>query len=317
MIMKKLPILSAFFLSLMSTLIFAQSSQDSTGLLGDHFSLEAALETFKNSNSLEDFEKKLNTENNYVNNLDLNEDKLTDYVRIVDIQEDNTHAIILRVELSESESQDIAVIEVEKYGDESAMLQIVGDKYLYGVDKYVEPFEIDSENNGDGGGPSANNSTFRKIIVNVWLWPSVKFIYAPSYKVYVSPWRWSYYPSYWKPWRPHPWRWHFNKRKHNNIHFHAVSTRRIVHAHKIYKPQRKTSKTLVKRSKTTVVKKNGKTAAVKKTGTKKTLTNKQGNKKVGVKKTKTKKTVTKKHGNKKAGVKKTTTKKKAVKKKKG
>ena len=37
---------------------------DSTGLPGDHFSLDGALELFKNAESPEAFEKALNTENN-------------------------------------------------------------------------------------------------------------------------------------------------------------------------------------------------------------------------------------------------------------
>ena len=41
---------------------FAQNSEVSTGLPGDHFSLEGALELFKNSSSIEDFEKQLNLE---------------------------------------------------------------------------------------------------------------------------------------------------------------------------------------------------------------------------------------------------------------
>ncbi len=36
---------------------FASTPPDSTGLLGDNFSLEGALEIFKNSDSPEDFEK--------------------------------------------------------------------------------------------------------------------------------------------------------------------------------------------------------------------------------------------------------------------
>ena len=46
-------------------------SPDSTGLPGDNFSLEAALDLFKKSTSPEDFEKKLNSQNNKVNNLDI------------------------------------------------------------------------------------------------------------------------------------------------------------------------------------------------------------------------------------------------------
>ena len=53
-----------------STISFAQDiTADSTGLPGDQFSLEGALELFKNAASPEDFEKALNTEDNYVNKI--------------------------------------------------------------------------------------------------------------------------------------------------------------------------------------------------------------------------------------------------------
>src|ERR1043165_5132061 len=90
--------------------LFAQDEEtvsDSTGLPGDHFSLQGALEMFKKSSSLEDFETKLNEESNYVNNLDLNDDNQTDYVEVSDVMEGNIHAVVLKVAVNEKESQDI------------------------------------------------------------------------------------------------------------------------------------------------------------------------------------------------------------------
>ncbi|MBC7777471.1 MAG: hypothetical protein H7246_18710, partial [Phycisphaerae bacterium] len=128
-----LPLLGAFALMLFSYPLFAQSNMesDSTGLPGDNFSLEAAIELFKKSNSPEDFEKRLNSENNDVNNLDLNEDGDIDYIRVVDNTEGDVHALVLQVAVSEKESQDVAVIEIEKQGNENAILQIIGDEELY------------------------------------------------------------------------------------------------------------------------------------------------------------------------------------------
>ena len=62
---------------------YAQET-DSTGLEGDNLDLNGVLELFKESKDVEDFEKKLNTESNGVNNLDLNEDGEVDYIRVVD-----------------------------------------------------------------------------------------------------------------------------------------------------------------------------------------------------------------------------------------
>ena len=94
---------------------------------------------FKQSASPEEFEKAINKEDNHVNNLDLDGDGKTDYVRVVDKSEKDVHALILQVPVSEKESQDIAVIELEKNGDESAMVQIVGDSDIYGEQVIVEP----------------------------------------------------------------------------------------------------------------------------------------------------------------------------------
>ena len=52
----------------------SQSGVDSTGLPGDNFSLQGALQMFQNASSPEEFEKMINTEGNHVNNLDLNGD---------------------------------------------------------------------------------------------------------------------------------------------------------------------------------------------------------------------------------------------------
>lgn len=214
---------------------------DSTGLPGDHFSLQGALDLFKNAKSLEEFEKQLNTEGNAVNNLDLNGDGDIDYVRVVDNKDKDVHAIVLQVPVNENENQDIAVIEIEKNGNESAMLQIVGDEELYGDNTIVEPFDDKPDREGGKSkmGPSVYSTT--AVIVNVWLWPSVRFIYAPAYVVWISPWRWHHYPGWWRPWRPHPWRWHYAHTAPFRVHYNVVHTHRVVVAHKFYAPRRTTS----------------------------------------------------------------------------
>src|SRR5687768_515186 len=116
-----------------------QAATDSTGLPGDNLNLQSALHLFKTSSSPEDFEKKLNTASNNVNNLDLNGDGKIDYIRVVDKSKGNAHALIMQVPISKKESQDVAVIELEKTGDTTAVLQIVGDADIYGEEVIVEP----------------------------------------------------------------------------------------------------------------------------------------------------------------------------------
>lgn len=261
-----------------STQIKAQDQSDSTGLPGDNFSLEGALNLFKQASSPEDFEKMLNTESNHVNNLDLNEDGDIDYIRVISKMEQDVHAFILQVPISESENQDIAVIELEKNGKESAVIQIIGDEDIFGVQQIVEPSE-EGDMKGDmkmeprtKSGPSPlNYEVDDAIVINVWPWPCVRFVYAPAYRPWVSPWRWRVYPSYWHPWMPLGWRVFHPFRARYRPGFAVVHTHRVVHAHRVYTPVRTTSVTVnrrhganvksyrVTRTKTTVTGPRGKT----------------------------------------------------------
>ena len=241
--MKKIPLLlsitAAFFLN--TNTVRCQDT-DSTGLPGDHFSLQGALEMFKKAGSPEEFEKLINTESNNVNNLDLNGDGEIDYVRVVDKSEKDAHAFVLQVAVSATENQDIAVIELEKTGNENAVLQIVGDEELYGQQTIVEPSDGTSgeEVSPAKHGPNVNYSD-PNIIVNVWMWPSVRFVYRPAYVIWVSPWRWRMYPVWWHPWRPAPW-YVFHPRAFMYHPFcRMVYTQRVLVAHRLYTPYRSTS----------------------------------------------------------------------------
>ncbi len=280
-------------------------AQDNTSLDGDHFSLEGALELFKTSSSPENFESLLNASTNSVNNLDLNEDGEVDYIRVEDHQSENVHALVLQVAVNETEFQDIAVIEMEQTGKEEVVLQILGDENLYGEQVIVEPTAIESQLSPDGkGGPSVELKSTR-VIFNVWLWPSVRFMYRPTYRVYVSPYRWNRYPTYYKARRPRTLT-VFRANIVHRPHYKVVRTHRVVAAHKVYTPRRRTSVIVHKKTtsrlavrsnspvrKTTktntrvAVKKNNKASVV---GKKKTTTvkakNKNGKTRAGKKTTK-------------------------------
>lgn len=251
---------------------------DSTGLPGDHFSLEGALELFKKAESPEAFEKMLNTEENFVNNLDLNEDGEIDYIRVIDNVEGTSHAIVLQVPVSETESQDIAIIEIEKQSDEYAILQIIGNEDVYGEQVIVEPSDEDQVKPNNGRGGPAVDLKPDGMVVNVWLWPGVRFVYGPRYAPWVSPWRWRYYPSYWRPWRPHPWRYRYVRVAPYRRHYHVVTTHRVVHAHGVYAPRRTSSKVVHTRTTTVVAGKgrHGNTVVGKKTTTATTVEGRNG-----------------------------------------
>lgn len=199
---------------------------------GDDFSLEGALELFKKSASPEEFERILNAENSKVNNLDLNGDGSIDYLRVIDRVDGNVHAFIIQAVVSNTENQDIAVIELEKLANGKAVLQITGDEDIYGIETIIEPTEEVYVN--------AGTSTVHTV-VNVWAWPSVQYVYDPYYTGWVSPWGWNTRPYGWYGWRPvayyryNSW-WQPYRPYYTHCHTH-----RVVYAREIYRPHRATS----------------------------------------------------------------------------
>lgn len=224
---------------------------------GDDFSLEGALAMFKKANSLEEFEKLLNEENNRVNNLDLNNDDEIDYIVVEDIKEGDSHLIVLSTYLNEKEKQDIATIGIEKTGESQAVLQIEGDTDLYPENTIIEPTEEKESVKSTKGGPNHFETDVQVITVNVWLWPSVRFLYGPRYVVWVSPYRWGNYPRWWKPWRPiaHPV--FYAHCAPHRVYYRPTVSRRVVAARRVYTPRRHSSTLVVhNRRGTTVVHKN-------------------------------------------------------------
>ena len=183
----------------------------------------------------------------------MNDDGETDYIKVIDKNDKDVHAFILQVPVSETENQDIAVIELEKNGKESAVIQIVGDEDIYGEQTIVEPnggaednasAETWDNNNTGSFGPYYNPNEPSGIVVNVWFWPSVRFVYAPLYRPWISPWRWRHYPVWWQPWKPLAWHvWHPRCAVYHR-NFVVVRTNRIARAHTFYTPFRTTSVTV-------------------------------------------------------------------------
>jgi hypothetical protein len=260
MIMKKITTL----LLIIFSLNFGFSQEDELPEnTGDNFSLEGALALFKKSKSLEDFENLLNEEKNNANNLDLNNDGQIDYVIVNDIQDGDTHAIVLSTYLDENEKQDIAVIGIEKTGNKNATLQIEGDVELYAENTFIEPNDVVEISSGGKGGPSVNELSNKQVSINVWFWPSVRFLYAPTYVVWHSPWRWNLYPKWWRPWRPFKYHVFYGRCAPHRVYYHRVPTRRVVVAHKIYTPRRNHSTVVIHNNrKTTVVRNNNQNKTV-------------------------------------------------------
>ena len=126
-----------------------------------------------------------------------------DYIRVVDYPDSNSHSLALQVPVTESESQDVAVIEMEEVEKETVNLQVIGDSDLYGEEYMLEP--ADEKNTS--------------IVVNVNSWRPVRHIYGRKYVAWNSPYRWGHYPTWHRPWRRVTW---------------AVYRPRVVHYHRPY-----------------------------------------------------------------------------------
>lgn len=234
--------------------------KDNPEFAGENFSLEGALSMLKKSSTIEEFEQLINDERNEINNLDLNNDGNIDFITIEDVVENNKHVLVLTALVGENEKQDIATIAIEKTGDEEAQLQIFGDEDLFAENTIVEPFEA-NEKMGSEKGPAMPEIITTRVVVNVWSWPSVRFVFTPGYTVWVSPVRWAVYPRWWKPWRPIRHTLFIGRCHAHKVFFHRTPTRRVV-VHKSYRAKRHTSTTVVKSKRGTTVIHKGKAGKV-------------------------------------------------------
>ncbi len=202
---------------------------DSLGLPGDNLNLFAVLDLFQQCKTLEEFEKKLNLEDSKINNLDLNNDDQTDYIRVIDHQDGENHAIVLQVPVAKTENQDVAVIYIDKDKSGTYHVQIIGNEDLYGKDYIIEPNENFAEGKEAGASETAHSETRivekagtqTTIYVSVSYWPVIRYIYTPTYTLYVSPWNWYSYPPWWRPWSPWYWRNYYGYYYHHHPYWHG------------------------------------------------------------------------------------------------
>ncbi|MCO4294428.1 hypothetical protein NF867_16320 [Solitalea sp. MAHUQ-68] len=200
--MKKfLLIFLAGAMSLLSQPLFAQEEEGKElGLPGDNLDLYAVLALFQKSKTIEDFEKQLNAEKTGINNLDLNLDKKVDFIKVVTKKDGDSFTFILRVDVTKTESQDVAVILVDKNKDKKVSLQIVGDEELYGKNYVIEPSKTDTPaqtaNPAYKGADPVTVSAPATTTVVVETQPIVQYVYSPAYVPYYPPYYYGYYPPY-------------------------------------------------------------------------------------------------------------------------
>src|SRR6187399_515325 len=179
-------------MSLLSLPAFSQTDDDTTALLGlpgDNLDLYAVLTLFQKSKTIELFEKSLNDEQTKINNLDLNLDKKVDFIKVTTTKKDSAFTFILQVDVTKTETQDVAVILVNKENGKIS-IQAVGDPELYGKDYVIEP-KGNSSVTANPGYTGADPVT-----VVVQQAPIVQYVYSPAYVPYYPPYYYGYYPGW-------------------------------------------------------------------------------------------------------------------------
>jgi len=196
-------------LSLLSLPAFSQNKADTKvdttnklGLAGDGLDLYAVLDMFQKSKTIESFEKSLNDPKTKINNLDLDLDKKIDFIKVVTEKKDKkdeSYMFILRVDVTKSESQDVAVILLNRDKDKKVSLQIVGDEDLYGKDYVIEPkgtSPVTPNPAYKGDDPVTVTVEAQPTTVVVQQAPIVQYVYSPAYAPYYPPYYYGYYPGW-------------------------------------------------------------------------------------------------------------------------
>ncbi|HKM92566.1 MAG TPA: hypothetical protein VJY41_02850 [Prolixibacteraceae bacterium] len=185
--------------------------------ISDNLDLKAVAYLFGESKNLEDFEVKLNDPEFQISNLDLNGDGYVDYLRVVEIKVKKVYVITIQAVLGAEIFQDVATIDVEFKNKKTAYVQIVGNEYVYGRNYIIEPVYV-----------------YRPVIYD--------YFWYPRPTVWVSPWYWSYYPTYYNyraPYSVHVYHHNVYNQYNHHLNYRYVQTRRIQsHAvlhHKAYR----------------------------------------------------------------------------------
>jgi hypothetical protein len=203
MIMKKWFLLFwVVAINLISLPAFSQANADtaSLGLAGDNLDLYAVLNLFLKSKTIEGFEKSLNEQKTGINNLDLDLDKKVDFIKVVTKKEGEAYTFILQVAVSKTETQDVAVILVNRDKNKKVNVQIVGDEDLYGKDYVIEPkpegTSVTANPAYAGPEPVTKDVPASTTTVVVQSAPVVQYVYSPVYVPYYPTYHYGYYPPY-------------------------------------------------------------------------------------------------------------------------
>ena len=160
--------------------------------------LKAIASIFGESRNLADFEKRINSYENRVSNLDLNMDGMIDYLRVIEARENNVNVIVIQAVLERDIFQDVATIVVERDRYNRHHVQVIGDPYMYGYNYIIEPVFV------------------RTPRIVSWLW-------RPRTYVWSSPYYWGYYPS------------HFHFRRPVEVNIYVTHVHRYINTNHYYR----------------------------------------------------------------------------------
>ena len=139
----------------------------------DGLDLKAVGTLLKKANDAESLETLINSKNEGINNLDLNEDGKVDYIKVTEFGDDTAKGFSLSVEPAKGEEQEIATIHLEKSYDEQASVEVRGNQQIYGSNHYYHSYF-----------PTGS------FLLWSYLWRPHSF--------YASPYGYGYYPSYYR-----------------------------------------------------------------------------------------------------------------------
>jgi hypothetical protein len=147
--------------------------------LGDNLDLQALGALVQKSQNAQSIEDTLNS-NGSINNLDLDGDGNVDYIKVTEYGSGNSRGFSFTVDLPDNQSQEVATIELNKNGNE-AQMNINGNQQLYGQ----------------------NSSYQSHISVSDLL--IMHYLFS-NHSYYHSPYRYGYYPRYYRSYRSVPMR---------------------------------------------------------------------------------------------------------------
>ncbi|MBN1971860.1 MAG: hypothetical protein JXR48_00365 [Candidatus Delongbacteria bacterium] len=134
--------------------------------------LKALTELVKEVKNSEELEKRLNSDNS-INNLDLNDDGIVDYLKVTEYGGGDAYGFSITTEPEKGEIQEVASVEISR-ADDRADINVRGNEQIYGSGAYYH-----------------DNSHFWR---NMFLFS----YFTNGFGMWRSPYYWGGYPSYYR-----------------------------------------------------------------------------------------------------------------------